>query len=162
MHRRRRFFPDGDQEQRPQQVRTTSSGGPPIFQRPPQRENETGPRSGPSAPARRSSAPAARNGSGTETGPACISGSMTPAAARPADLPRSAGSRSHARRPPKALRTETAAQGPRQQPPAGTTAAGPQQVRTGTQDRQRLHHRDPAEISGTPGRPPAFRTPPRT
>lgn len=29
---------------------------------------ETGPRSGPSAPARRSSAPAARNGSGTETG----------------------------------------------------------------------------------------------
>lgn len=95
---------------------------------------------------------------GQETGPACISGSRRPAAARAADLPRNAAGRAgHDAQepprsaPPQALRTETAAQGPR--PRSAAPAAGPQQVRTTSGAR---HQRNPAEISGTQeGRPPS-------
>lgn len=129
VHRRRRFFPDGDQEQRPQQVRTTSSARRSSRDRP-QRETRT--RSGPSAPARRASAPAARDRPRLHQRQQ-DTGSST--ARRSSKDPQGA--------PPKALRTETGAPGHGQQPPAGTTAEGPQQVRTGTQDRQRLPSAEP-------------------
>lgn len=99
MHRRRRFFPDGDQEQRPQQVRTTSSGGPPIFpgapaagatpgdrrrpsaRRPPPRAPGSSPRHGQPQQVR------SRSGSAPRTGSACIIGTPPRSAGPPEGRP---------------------------------------------------------------------------
>ena len=124
MHRRRRFFPDGDQEQRP-----------PIFQRPPQRETETGPRPRTRRPARRSSAPAA------DAGPA-------------ASLPGSAGNPSGESSTGRDRRQqEQARETLRRLHSAGPApAAGPDHQRPDTSDRRRRDRQQQRKTDGKRGK----------